>query len=45
MARALHRLGLLTARRKWIVLGVWVVVIAVVVGLAHGLGSNTSNNL
>src|SRR5215471_10563374 len=45
MAQALHRLGLFTARWKWLVLGVWVVVIAAVVGLAHGFGSNTSNNL
>ncbi len=45
MARTLHRLGLLTARRKWVVLAVWVVLIAGLVAVAHGFGSNTSNNL
>ena len=45
MARILHRLGLLTARRKWVVLAVWVVLIAGLVAVAHGFGSNTSNNL
>jgi uncharacterized membrane protein YdfJ with MMPL/SSD domain len=45
MARALHRLGLLCARRKWVVLAVWIVGIALLIGLAHGFGSNTSNNL
>jgi putative drug exporter of the RND superfamily len=45
MARGLHRLGLLTARWKWVVIGVWIVGIAALISLAHGLGSNTSNNL
>jgi uncharacterized membrane protein YdfJ with MMPL/SSD domain len=45
LARALHRLGLITARKKWAVLGVWVVLLALLVGLAHSFGSNTSNNL
>jgi len=45
MARALHRLGLLTARRKWVVLGIWIVLVAGLIALAHGFGSNTSNNL
>jgi uncharacterized membrane protein YdfJ with MMPL/SSD domain len=45
MARGLHRLGLLAARRKWVVLGTWFVVLATVLALAHGFGSNTSNNL
>ena len=45
MARALHRLGLFAARRKWVVLGVWIVGIAALIALAHGFGSNTSNNL
>src|SRR4026209_254677 len=45
LARALHRLGLITARRKWVVLGVWVVLLVLLVGLAHSFGSNTSNNL
>jgi uncharacterized membrane protein YdfJ with MMPL/SSD domain len=45
MARGLHRLGLLCARRRWVVLGVWVVGLALFVALAHTFGSNTSNNL
>jgi uncharacterized membrane protein YdfJ with MMPL/SSD domain len=45
MARALQRLGLFAARRKWAVLGAWVVVVAGLVALSHVAGSNTSNNL
>src|SRR5512133_3300873 len=45
MARGLHRLGLLCARRKWVVLGAWVIALAGLLALAHGFGSNTSNNL
>jgi uncharacterized membrane protein YdfJ with MMPL/SSD domain len=45
MARALYRLGLLTARRKWIVLAVWIVGIAALATMAKTFGSNTSNNL
>jgi len=45
VARALHRLGLLAARRKWVVLGGWIVLLAVLIGLSQSMGSNTSNNL
>ena len=45
MARGLHRLGLLCARRKWVVLGAWVIALAGLLALAHGFGSNTSNDL
>src|SRR5215469_888922 len=45
MARGLHRLGLLTARWKWVVLGAWIVGVAALIALAHSVGSNTSNNL
>ncbi len=45
MARALHRLGLLAARRKWVVLGCWIVLLAGLVAVSQSLGSNTSNNL
>ena len=45
MARALHRLGMFAARRKWVVLGVWVLLLAVVVAASKSVGSNTSNNL
>ena len=45
MARALHRLGLLAARRKWVVLDCWIVLLAALIGLSQSMGSNTSNNL
>src|SRR5262245_1677056 len=45
MARALHRLGLLAARRKWVVLGCWVVLLAALIAVSRTAGSNTSNNL
>jgi uncharacterized membrane protein YdfJ with MMPL/SSD domain len=45
MARALHRLGVFCARWKWAVLGAWIVAAVLLIGLAHGFGSNTSNNL
>src|SRR5262245_5897226 len=45
MAQALHRLGMLTARRRWVVLAVWIVLVIGLIGLARGFGSNTSNNL
>jgi uncharacterized membrane protein YdfJ with MMPL/SSD domain len=45
VARALHRLGLLAARRKWVVLGGWIVLLAALIGLSQSFGSNTSNNL
>jgi uncharacterized membrane protein YdfJ with MMPL/SSD domain len=45
MARGLHRLGQFCARRKWVVLGAWVIGLAAVIALAHSFGSNTSNNL
>jgi uncharacterized membrane protein YdfJ with MMPL/SSD domain len=45
MAQALYRLGLIAARRKWVVLGVWIVGLAALIAVAHTFGSNTSNNL
>jgi uncharacterized membrane protein YdfJ with MMPL/SSD domain len=45
MARALYRLGMFTARRKWVVLGVWILFVAVVIAASKSFGSNTSNNL
>ncbi|HEY6584128.1 MAG TPA: MMPL family transporter [Gaiellaceae bacterium] len=45
MARGLHRLGMLAARRKWVFLGAWVVLVAVLIGASKAVGSNTSNNL
>jgi uncharacterized membrane protein YdfJ with MMPL/SSD domain len=45
MARALHRLGMFAARRKWVVLGAWILLVAVVIAASKSSGSNTSNNL
>jgi uncharacterized membrane protein YdfJ with MMPL/SSD domain len=45
VARALHRLGELAARRKWVVLGCWVVLLVALVAVSRTAGSNTSNNL
>jgi uncharacterized membrane protein YdfJ with MMPL/SSD domain len=45
VAQVLYRLGMFAARRKWVVLGAWVAVLAIVVAAAHSFGSNTSNNL
>jgi uncharacterized membrane protein YdfJ with MMPL/SSD domain len=45
LARFLYRLGMFTARRKWFVLGAWVVLVGGMVLLIHTFGSNTSNNL
>jgi uncharacterized membrane protein YdfJ with MMPL/SSD domain len=36
---------LLAARRKWVVLGGWVVLLAALIGLSQSFGGNTSNNL
>jgi uncharacterized membrane protein YdfJ with MMPL/SSD domain len=45
VARALHRLGMFAARRKWVVLGAWIVALALLVTASRSFGSNTSNNL
>jgi uncharacterized membrane protein YdfJ with MMPL/SSD domain len=45
VARALYRLGMFTARRKWVVLGAWIVIFALLIAAAHSFGGNTSNNL
>ena len=45
MARGLHRLGLFAARRKWVVLATWLLLVALLVIASRTLGSNTSNNL
>jgi uncharacterized membrane protein YdfJ with MMPL/SSD domain len=45
MARFLHGLGMFAARRKWIVLGGWLVAAVAVVLLVRTFGSNTSDNL
>ena len=36
---------MLAARRKWVVLGCWIVLLAALIAVAQSFGSNTSNNL
>src|SRR5262245_51218032 len=45
MARFLYGLGMFTARRKWVVLGVWFLAAVVVVAAVRAFGANTSDNL
>ena len=45
LPRRLHRLGLIAAHHKWVVLLTWVIVLVIVGTLYHVAGSNTSNNL
>ncbi len=45
MAAFLYRLGLLTARYRWVVLGAWVLALAVVGVVVLSLGAETSDNL
>jgi uncharacterized membrane protein YdfJ with MMPL/SSD domain len=45
VARILHRLGLVCARRPLIVIGIWLVMLVAVVGAVHILGARTSNDL
>ena len=45
MARFLHHVGMVAARRAWIVLAVWLVVAAGLVLLVREVGANTSDNL
>ncbi len=45
MARLLHRLGMLCARRPLIVLGIWFVMLVLIIGAVRIVGSVTSNDL
>jgi uncharacterized membrane protein YdfJ with MMPL/SSD domain len=45
MAQVLYRLGLLTARWKWVVIPAWIVATVFVVLVFRSFGSNTNNNL
>ena len=45
MAGFLHRVGMFAARRKWVVLGAWLLVAVATVLVVRAFGSNTSNNL
>ncbi|HEY4095440.1 MAG TPA: MMPL family transporter, partial [Baekduia sp.] len=45
MTPVLYRLGGLCARRRWIVIGVWVVIVIGLATLGRSAGSDTSDNL
>jgi uncharacterized membrane protein YdfJ with MMPL/SSD domain len=45
VARFLYRMGMFTARKKWVVLGAWIVALVASVLVFKVVGSNTSNNL
>ncbi len=45
MARLLHRLGLLCARKPLVVIGLWVVLLVVVFGAVGKFGAITNNNV
>ena len=45
MATRLHRFGLLAGRHRWLVIGVWLLVVALVAAAIAAFGSDTSNNL
>jgi uncharacterized membrane protein YdfJ with MMPL/SSD domain len=45
VARLLHKLGMLCARKPLVVIGVWVVLLVVVLGAVHTFGKLTSNDL
>ena len=45
MARVLHRLGMLCARKPWIVLGAWFVMLVIVFGAVAQIGARTNNNV
>jgi uncharacterized membrane protein YdfJ with MMPL/SSD domain len=45
LAQLLYRLGTFTARRRWVVLAAWLLLVLVVGFLIRTIGGNTSNNL
>src|SRR5262245_56434643 len=45
MANFMHHVGDFCARRKWVVLGAWVVIFASIIALYNTLGANTSDNV
>ncbi len=45
MARLLHKLGMLCARRPLVVIGLWVVLLVIVFGAVARIGALTSNDL
>jgi putative drug exporter of the RND superfamily len=45
MSQSLHRLGRLSARRPWLVIGSWLVLAVVVVGASHTFGQRLKDSL
>jgi uncharacterized membrane protein YdfJ with MMPL/SSD domain len=45
VAQVLHRLGMFAARKKWVVLGAWIILLGLLVVVSRTYGSNTSDNL
>ena len=45
MARGLYRIGLFTARHRWVVVAAWILALVLLVGAFRAFGGNTSNNL
>ena len=45
MTKVLYALGRFSVRRRFIVLGVWLVVAVALVVVSHQTGDNTNNNL
>ena len=45
MTGVLYRLAHFCVRRRFVVLGIWVVVAIVLVGVSHQMGDTTNNNL
>ena len=45
MARKLYAVGLFTAHKKWVVIGLWLLAAGVLLASMKAFGSNTTNNL
>src|SRR5690349_12747506 len=45
MARMLHRLGMLCARKPLIIIGIWFLMLVIVFGAVGKLGARTNNNV
>ena len=45
MARKLYLVGLFAARKKWVVIGAWVLVVVALAACVRAFGSNTTDNL
>jgi RND superfamily putative drug exporter len=45
MTKVLYSLGRFSVRRRFVVLGVWLVIAIVLVAVSHQMGDTTNNNL